>query len=113
MPTQLGGGILSFSRHLSRTGYRSDYRTAPHHYGTLLTAKLTMTFWNVISQTSLHWDNGLHCHKSLEEENMTKKKKCPVMGSMQQKTEKKEVVLEMINKNLILTLINSQSVNQS
>lgn len=69
------GGILSCSRHLSRTGYRSDYRTAPHHYGTLLTAKLTMTFWNVISQTSLHWDNGLHCHKSLEEENMTKKKK--------------------------------------
>lgn len=35
------------------------------------------------------------------------------MGSMQQETEKKKVVLEMINKNLILTLINSQSVSQS
>lgn len=55
--TQSRGRVLwrdcvSYSGHLSRAGYRADYRTVPHHYATLLTVKLTMTFWNVTPPNS-------------------------------------------------------------
>lgn len=47
------GRIRCLTRYtLSRAGYRADYRTLAYEYATLLTLKLTMTFWNVISQTA-------------------------------------------------------------
>lgn len=101
---------VSYPRHLSRTGYRADYRTVPHHYATLPAIKLAMTFWNVTPQTPPLWDNGPHCHKALPQK---RKKHTTTALSQEACRHENEPVLGNIKQNLILTEINSQSANHS